>query len=71
MEGTFYDNGGTLKGTFWLSTGRFAHFENIKTHDPSSKDWYIPENMGEGDYLMMNAACEVNEKSNREKNDGN
>ena len=27
--------------------------------------------MEEGDYLMMNPACEVNEKGTREKNDGN
>ena len=27
--------------------------------------------MEEGDYLMMDPACEVNEKGTREKNDGN
>ena len=27
--------------------------------------------MDEGDYLMMDPACEVNEKGTREKNDGN
>ena len=27
--------------------------------------------MEEGDYLMMDPACEVNEKGTREKNEGN
>ena len=54
-----------------LSTGRAAHYENIKPHNPSTEDWCIPADMGEGDYLMMDPACEVNEKGTREKNDGN
>ena len=53
-----------------LSTGRAAHYENIKPHNPSTEDWCIPADM-EGDYLMMDPACEVNEKDTREKNDGN
>ena len=53
-----------------LSTGRAAHYENIKAHNPSTEDWCIPVDM-EGDYLMMDPACEVNEKDTREKNDGN
>ena len=37
----------------------------------STEDWCIPEDMEEGNYLMMDPACEVNEKGTREKNDGN
>ena len=60
------------EGRFYrLSTGRAAHYENIKPHNPSTEDWCIPEDMEEGDYLMMDPACEVNEKGTREKNDGN
>ena len=60
------------EGRFYrLSTGQAAHYENIKPHNPSTEDWCIPADMEEGDYLMMNPACEVNEKGTREKNDGN
>ena len=54
-----------------LSTGRAAHYENIKPHNSSTEDWCIPADMEEGDYLMIDPACEVNEKGTREKNDGN
>ena len=54
-----------------LSTGRAALCENIKPHNPSTEDWCIPAGMEEGDYLMMDPACEVNETGTREKNDGN
>ena len=54
-----------------LSTGRAAHYENKKPHNPSTEDWCIPADTEEGDYLMMNPACEVNEKGTREENDGN
>ena len=54
-----------------LSTGRAVHYENIKIHNPSTEDWCIPADMGEGDYLMMDPASKVNEKDTREKNDGN
>ena len=56
---------------FRLSTDRAAHYENIEPHNPSTKDWYIPVDMEEGDYLMMDPACEVNEKGTRGRNDGN
>ena len=56
---------------FRLSAGRAAHYENIKPHNPSTEDWCIPADMEEGGYLMMDPACEVNEKGTREKNDGN
>ena len=60
------------EGRFYrLSTGRAAHYENIKPHNPSTEDWCIPADMEEGDYLMMDPACEVNEKGTRQKNDGN
>ena len=60
------------EGRFYrLSTGRAAHYENIKPHNPPIEDWCIPADMEEGDYLMMDPACEVNEKGTREKNDGN
>ena len=60
------------EGCFYrLSTGRAAQYENINLHNPSTEDWCIPADMEEGDYLMMDPACEVNEKGIREKNDGN
>ena len=61
QEGRFYG----------LSTGRAAQYENIKPHKPSTEDWCIPADKEEGDYLMMDPACEVNEKGTRGKNDGN
>ena len=60
------------EGRFYrLSTGRASHYENIKPHNLSTEDWCIPADMEEGDYLMMEPACEVNGKGTREKNDGN
>ena len=60
------------EGRFYrMSTGRAAHYENIKPQNPSTEDWCIPADMEEGDYLMMDPACEVIEKGTREKNDGN
>ena len=58
-------------GRFYrLSTGRAAHYENIKLHNVSSEDWCIPADMQEGDYLIVDPACEVNERGTRDKNDG-
>ena len=54
-----------------LSTERAAYYENIKPPNSSTEDWCIPADMEEGDYLIMDPACEVNEKGTREKNDGN
>ena len=52
------------EGRFYrLSTGRAAHYESIKPHNPATEDWCIPADMEEGDYLMMDPACEVNEKA--------
>ena len=60
------------EGCFYrLSTGHVAHYENIKPHNPPTEDWCIPADMEEGDYLIMDPACELNEKVTREKNDGN
>ena len=59
-------------GRFYrLSTGRAAHCENIKPHNASSEDWCIPADIKEGDYLILDSACEVNERGTRDKNDGN
>ena len=60
------------EGYFYrLSTGRAADYENIRPHNLSTEDWCIPEDMEEGEYLMMDPACAVNEKGTRGKNDGN
>ena len=54
-----------------LSTGRAAHYENLEPHVPSPEDWCIPQDMEGLEYLLVEPACEVNEKGTREKNDGN
>ena len=60
------------EGRFYrLSTGRAAHYENIKPHKPSTEDWCIPADMEKWDYLMIDLACEVTEKGTRGMNDGN
>ena len=34
------------EGRFYrLRTGRVAHFEKITTHNPSTEDWCIPEDL--------------------------
>ena len=60
------------QGRFYrLSTGRVAHYENLKPHVPSPEDWCIPKDMEGLEYLLVEPACEVNERGTREKNDGN
>ena len=60
------------QGRFYrLSTGRAAHYENLKPHVPSPEDWCVPQNMEGLEYQLVEPACEVNEKGTREKNDGN
>ena len=54
-----------------LSTWRAAHYENLKPHVPSPEDWCITQDMEEIEYLLVEPACEVNERGTREKNDGN
>ena len=50
-----------------LSTGRAAHNENLKPHVPSPEDSCVPQNMEGLEYLLVESACEVNEKGTREK----
>ena len=72
VKGPFMITAVHQEGRFYrLSTDRAAHFENIQPHNPSTEDWCIPADMEEGDYLMMDPACEVKEKGTREKIDGN
>ena len=60
------------QGRFYrLSTGRAAHYENLKPHVPSPEDWRVPQNMEGPEYLLVEPACEVSDKGTREKNDGN
>ena len=54
-----------------LSTGRAAHYENRKPHVPSPEDCCIPKHTEGLECLVVEPACEVNEKGNREKNYGN
>ena len=54
------------QGRFYrLSTGRAAHYESLKPHVPSPEDWCIPKDMEGLEYLVVEPACEVNEKSTR------
>ena len=60
------------QGRFYLlSTGRAAHYENLKPHVPSPEDWCIPQDMEGLEYLLVDPECELNERGTREKNDGN
>ena len=60
------------QGRFYrLSTGRAAHYENLKPHVPSPEDWCIPQNMEGLEYPLVEPACEVDKKGTREKNHGN
>ena len=60
------------QGQFYrLSAGRAAHYENLKPHVPSPEDWCIPQDVEGLEYLLVEPACEVNERGTREKNDGN
>ena len=54
-----------------MSTGRAAHYEIIKPRTASSEDWCIPADTHDEDYLIVEPACEVNERGTRDKNDGN
>ena len=56
---------------FRLSTGLAAHYKNLKPHVPSPEDWCVPQNMGGLEYLLVEPACEMNEKGIRERNGGN
>ena len=68
MERTVNDNGSAPARTvlpleYWR---RAAHYENLKTHVPSPEDWCVPQNMEGLEYLLVEPACEVNEKGIRE-----
>ena len=54
-----------------LSTGRAAHYKVLKPHVPSPEEWCVLQNMEGLEYLLVEPACEVNEKGTRGKNDGN
>ena len=54
-----------------LSTGRAAHYENLKPQVPSPEDCCVSQNLESLEYLLVEPACEVNEKATREKNVGN
>ena len=61
-----------LGGRFYrLSTGRAAHYENIKPHNASSDDWCIPADLQEGDYSIVDPASGVSEGGTRDNNYGN
>ena len=56
------------QGRFYrLSRGRSADYENQKPHVPSPEDWCVPQNMEGLEYLLLEPACEVNEKGARER----
>ena len=56
------------QGRFYrLSTGRAAHYENLKPHVPSPEDWCVPQTFEGLEYLLVEPACDVNEKGTREK----
>ena len=60
------------QGRFYRpSTGRAVHYENLKPHFPSPEDWCVPQNMEGLECLLVEPACEVNEKGTKENNDGN
>ena len=43
----------------------------VKEAVPSPEDWCVPQKMEGFEYLLVEPACEVNERGTREKNDGN
>ena len=72
MAWTVQDNGVHQQGRFYrLSTGRAAHYENLKPHVESPEDLCVPQDMDGLEYLLVEPARDVNEKGTREKTDGN
>ena len=49
---------------------KFYWYENINPNNASSEDWCIPRDMHDADYLIVDPACELNERGMRDKNDG-
>ena len=71
MGGPFMITEMHQQGRFYrLSTGLVAHYENLKPHISSPEDWCVPQNMEVLEHLLVEPACEVNEKGTRENNDG-
>ena len=69
---SFHKNEVHQGGRFYqLSTGRPAHYENIKPHNASSDDWCIPADMHDEDYFIVDPACEMNERGTHDKTDVN
>ena len=59
------------RGRFYrLSTGRSAHYKNIKPRNDSLEDWYIPADMNEEDCLIVDPACELNERDHLDYSKG-
>ena len=73
MERTIHDNRITQTGSVPALEHRVdAHYENLKPHVPSPEDWWcVPQNMEGLEYLIVERACEVNEKGTRESNNDN
>ena len=70
-RGTFQITEVHQYGRFYrLSTGGAAHYENIEPHNASLEDWCIPADMHDEDYLIVDPACEVNERGTCDKNYG-
>ena len=54
-----------------MSTGKSDHCKNLKTRVQSPECWCIPKDMEGVDYLVVEPACEVNEKGTSGKKVGN
>ena len=60
------------EGHFYrLSTGRAAHYENIKPHNPSSEDWCIIADIEEGIIWWWTLSVRSMRRAPGENNDGN
>ena len=54
------------QGPFYrLSTGRTAQYEKLKHYVPSPENWCVKQNMEGLEYLIVESACEVNERGAR------
>ena len=72
MERAVYDNGSAPAGSVLsLEYRACGALRNQTPHVSSKEDWCVPQNMEGLEYLLVEPACEVNEKGTREKNDGN
>ena len=76
MAWSISDNRGAPRRSF-LSVEHRKKSSSLRKHQTtqclvaSPTDWCIPADMQEGDYLIVDPACEVNERGTRNKNDGN